>query len=96
MNVHLRREIEELIQQDVERGAYQSVDEFVEKAVTMLHEREAWLAANRSDINLKIEEGFRAAERGQLIDADEVRSRMAERKRGQVLTRPHKASPLKR
>jgi antitoxin ParD1/3/4 len=81
MNVRLRREIEELIQQDVERGAYHSVDEFVEKAVTMLHEQEAWLAANRSDINLKIEEGFRAAERGQLIDADEVRSRMAERKR---------------
>ncbi|MGH9744481.1 MAG: hypothetical protein ACRD59_00045 [Candidatus Acidiferrales bacterium] len=81
MNVRLRREIEDLIQQDLERGPYQSLDEFVEKAVTMLHEQEAWLAANRSDINLKIEEGCAAAERGQLIDADEARSRMTQRKR---------------
>jgi predicted XRE-type DNA-binding protein len=30
----------------------------------------------------KIEEGYAAAQRGELIDADEVRSRMAARKRG--------------
>ena len=82
MNVRLRREIEKLILQDIERGPYQSVDEFVEKAVTLLHEQEAWLAANRSDINSKIEEGYAAAQRGELLEADEVRSQMAERKRG--------------
>jgi putative addiction module CopG family antidote len=81
MNVRLRPEIQKLIQQDVARGPYQSVDDFVEKAVTMLHEQEAWLAANRSDINAKIEEGFASAQRGELIDPDEVRSRMADRKR---------------
>ncbi len=36
---------------------------------------------NRSDIHSKIEVGFRAAEQGQLVDADEVHVRMAERKR---------------
>src|SRR5271170_6571499 len=36
---------------------------------------------NRRDINSKIEEGYRAARRGELIDADEVRSRIAQRKR---------------
>ena len=36
---------------------------------------------NRRDINSKIEEGYRAAQRGELIDADEVRSRIAQRKR---------------
>jgi antitoxin ParD1/3/4 len=81
MNIRLRPKIEELIRQDIERGPYQSVDEYVEKAVTMLHEQEAWLAANRSEINSKIEEGYAAAQRGELIDADEVRSRMGERKR---------------
>ncbi|MGA8145083.1 MAG: hypothetical protein WB987_14445 [Candidatus Acidiferrales bacterium] len=81
MNIRLRPKIEELIQQDLERGPYQSVDEYVEKAVTMLHEQEAWLVANRSDINLKIEEGYAAAQRGELLDADDVRSRMTERKR---------------
>ena len=43
MNVRLRPEIEKLIRQDVERGPYQSVDEFVERAVSMLHEQEGWV-----------------------------------------------------
>lgn len=81
MNVRLRPEIEKLIKQDVERGPYQSVDEFIERAVSMLHEQEAWLAENRADIKAKIDEGYAAAQRGELIDGDEVRSRMEERKR---------------
>ena len=44
MTIHLRPELEALIQQDVERGAYQSADEFVAQAVQMLHEHEQWLA----------------------------------------------------
>ncbi len=47
MNIRLRPEIEEMIKQDIQCGAYQSVDEFVEHAVSMLHEREAWLAEHR-------------------------------------------------
>ena len=47
----------------------------------MLNAQETWLAANRSEINSKIEEGYAAAQRGELIEADEVRVRMAERKR---------------
>lgn len=47
----------------------------------MLHEHEAWLAANRADIQTKIGEGYAAAQRGQLIDPDEVRSRLRELKR---------------
>jgi putative addiction module CopG family antidote len=80
MNVRLRPEIEKLIQEDVQRGAYRSVDEYVERAVAMLHEQEAWLAENRAKIGVQIEEGYAAARRGELIEADEVRSRMMERK----------------
>ena len=36
----------------------------------------------------KIEEGYAAAQRGELIDADEVRSRMAERKRALLKLQP--------
>ena len=39
MNIRLRPELEELIKQDIQRGAYQTVDEFVEHAVSLLHER---------------------------------------------------------
>jgi antitoxin ParD1/3/4 len=72
MNIHLRPEVEEMIRQDVRRGPYQSVDEFVEQAVSMLHEQEAWLADHASEIRAKIEEGYAAAQRGELIDAEEV------------------------
>lgn len=63
MNIRLRPEIEELIKKDIECGAYQSVDEFVEHAVSMLHEQEAWLAENREEIRAKIAEGYAEARR---------------------------------
>jgi len=44
MKIELKPELEALIKQDVERGAYKSADEFVEQAVSLLHEQEAWLA----------------------------------------------------
>jgi len=51
-------------------------------------EQEDWLAANRSEISSKIEEGYAAAQRGELIDADEVRLRIAERKRARPELQP--------
>jgi antitoxin ParD1/3/4 len=73
MNIRLKPEIEELIKQDLQSGAYQSIDEYVEHAVSILHAREAWLAENRAEISAKIEEGYAAAQRGELIPEDEVR-----------------------
>jgi putative addiction module CopG family antidote len=81
MEIRLRPELEELIKQDVQRGPYETVDEFVEQAVSMLHEQEAWLAANRADIQAKIGDGYAAAQRGELIDPDEVRSKLQQLKR---------------
>ena len=77
MEIHLKPELEELIKQDVQRGSYQTVDEFVERAVSMLHEQEAWLAQNRVEIAAKIDEGYAAAQRGELVEADAVRSRLS-------------------
>jgi len=81
MKIHLRPELEELIKQDVQRGPYQSVDEFVEHAVALLHEQETWLAEHRSEIAAKIEEGYAAAQRGELLDSDQVRATLEKRKR---------------
>jgi putative addiction module CopG family antidote len=81
MKIHLRPELEQLIKQDVQRGPYQTVDEFVEHAVSLLHEQETWLAEHGSEIREKIEQGYAAALRGALIDSDQVRSGMDERKR---------------
>ena len=80
MNIRLRPELERLIEEDIQRGPYQSVDEFVERAVSLLHEQEVWLAERRSEIGAKIEEGYAAALRGELLDSDSVRRLMDERK----------------
>jgi len=72
MTIQLKPELEALIQRDVQRGPYQSADEFVERAVQMLHEQEEWLAENRSEIAAQIEHGFAQTERGELIDGDEA------------------------
>jgi putative addiction module CopG family antidote len=81
MEIRLRPELEALIQQDVRRGAYQTVDEYIEHAVAMLHEQEAWLAAHHTEIESKINEGYAAARRGELLEPEEVRSRLNRLKR---------------
>ena len=81
MKIELRPELEAMIKQDVGRGLYKSVDEFVAEAVSLLHEQETWLADQGSEIRAKIEEGFAAAQRGESIDSGEVRARLEEKKR---------------
>lgn len=80
MKIELRPELEQLIKQDVERGAYKSVDEFIEQAVSLLHEQEAWLAEQANEIRVKIEEGYAAAQGGELIDFKDVRSHLEKKK----------------
>ena len=81
MEIRLRPELEAVIRQDVQRGAYQTIDEYIEHAVSMLHEQEAWLAAHRPEVESKINEGYAAAQRGELLTPEEVRARLSERKR---------------
>jgi len=81
MEIRLRPELEELIKQNVQRGPYETVAEFVEHAVSMLHEQEAWLAANCADIQSKIAEGYSSAQRGELIGPGEARVKLSEMQR---------------
>jgi putative addiction module CopG family antidote len=72
MTVQLKPELESLVRADVARGPYQSVDEFVERAVELLHEHEEWLSKNQVEISKQIDDGFAQAERGELLDPDEA------------------------
>lgn len=87
MNIRLKPELEKLVAQDVQRGPYQTVDEFVERAVVLLHEQETWLAEHAAEISEKISEGFASAKRGDLIDADQVRASLGEKKRAWLANR---------
>jgi len=81
MKIHLRPELEEMIKRDVERGAYQSADEFVEHAISLLHQQESWLDEHGAELRKKIEQGYAAAQRGELLDSEQVRTDMEEKKR---------------
>ena len=80
MRVDLSPELAALIKQGLQRGPYQSAEQFIVEAVRLLHAREEWLAANRAEIAARIEEGYAAAGRGELTDAGQVRARLEKRK----------------
>jgi Arc/MetJ-type ribon-helix-helix transcriptional regulator len=81
MTVRLSPEQERRLADVVRSGAYQNVEEVVDRALEMLLAQEEWLAQNTDEIAAAIEAGIADSESGKLIDADEVRSRMAARKR---------------
>ena len=76
MSITLRPEEERLIAEALRSGAYQSPEEVIRRALELLHERDAWLAENRA----KIEAGYAAAERGELMDAQQARAQMEQKK----------------
>ena len=80
MTIHLKPELEALIQKDMDGGHYQSVDEFVERAVQMVHEEEALLANDNRAIHEKIERAFGQFERGEGLTPEESRARLEEKK----------------
>lgn len=81
MEFRLRPELEELIKRDLTRGPYRTLDEYVERAVTLLHEKESWLVEHGSEISARIEAGYAAAKRGELVDADDTRAILQDKKR---------------
>jgi putative addiction module CopG family antidote len=81
VTIHLPAELERIILEDVQRGRYRSVDDFLEHAVRLLHEQEDWLATNRTTVAKLVEAGWESAARGELRGETEVRAGMEERKR---------------
>ncbi len=79
MNIRLKPELQKLVEQDVQRGPYQTPDEFVERAIVLLHEQESWLAQNASQIDAQVREGYAAAQRGEPLDAESIRHSMDEK-----------------
>ena len=62
--------------------ANKSIDKLLYYAGRLgIETRAKFVQANKEIIKAQIEEGYAAAQRGELIDADEVRVRMAARKR---------------
>lgn len=80
MTLELRPELEDLMKQDIRAGVCGSVEEYVEKAVMLLHNQESWLLAHREEVAAQIEAGWQAAERGEVIGAEQLRAELQRRK----------------
>ena len=77
MPITLQAENERLIAEALRSGTYEDSGEVIQRALELLRDRDAWLAENRA----RIDEGYAAARRGELVNADLVHAQMEEKKR---------------
>ncbi|MCG8583177.1 MAG: type II toxin-antitoxin system ParD family antitoxin [Pirellulales bacterium] len=73
MSTGLRPENEKFVVDVVQAGTYRSRDEVLDEALTLLRERE--------ETRRKVNAGIEQAERGELLDGDEVFERLEARAR---------------
>ena len=86
MTLALKPEIEALINKRIESGAFATPEEVVECALELLSAQEHWLANNRDQIAADIQDGWDAAQRGELIDGDQVQLQMEAKKQEWIRT----------
>jgi Arc/MetJ-type ribon-helix-helix transcriptional regulator len=87
MTIQLKPELERLIRKDIERGGYQSVEQFVERAIQLLHEEEHLLQADKDVIHEAIGEGLAQLDRGEGSSGRASRARLQEKKAAWVDSR---------
>jgi len=80
MTIDLTPEQERRIDEALRSGAYENAAEFVDRAIAELCAQERWYFDHRDEIAEQIEIGYAEAQRGELLDVDEVRARLEIRK----------------
>jgi Arc/MetJ-type ribon-helix-helix transcriptional regulator len=80
MTIHLKPEFEALIQKDLARGAYRSVEEFVERAVQLLHDEEAFLHESKDAVHEQIGIGLAQLDQGLGMSGEVSRTRLVGKK----------------
>lgn len=75
MTVDLSPELEELIEKQVKSGHYSSASEVVQDALLLLEHRDV-IGPRKLEIRNAVEEGWQSAQRGELVDGDEVFDRL--------------------
>jgi antitoxin ParD1/3/4 len=72
VNISLTPELDEFIQARLKTGRYQTASEVVREALRLLERQEKGRAAAVRLLKSKLERGAAQAERGELLEADEV------------------------
>jgi predicted transcriptional regulator len=81
MIVELKPEHQKILEQEILSGRTQ--EEVLDQAFAIIqaqHDMDDWLIENREEIAAQIEEGYAQAERGELLDPDQVRQMLQERR----------------
>ena len=87
MTIQLTPELEQLIQKDIERGDYQSIEQFVERAIQLLHDEEHLLHESKGAIHDAIGEGLAQLDRSEGVPGEVSRFRFQEKKAKWIDTR---------
>jgi antitoxin ParD1/3/4 len=72
MNVKLPPELEQFVERLVREGRYGSTDEIICQGMILLQEQEESLSLQIEDLRLEAQAGLDQANRGELIDDEEV------------------------
>jgi Arc/MetJ-type ribon-helix-helix transcriptional regulator len=80
MTIELGSETEALVRKRLETGAFASPEEVIGRALELLSQQD-WLAENRHQIAVEIQEGWDEAQSGTLMQAEEARANLQTRKR---------------
>lgn len=72
MNVSLTPELEQFVHEKVKSGRYLSASEVVREALRLLEERDRLYQAKLAELQQHLAIGIEQADRGELIDGDDV------------------------
>lgn len=91
MNISITPELDSFLQSRVKSGRYQTTSEVVREALRLLERHEREREETLTQLKAKLERGAGQAERGELIDGDEVfaelREMIEERRRSRLVSR---------
>jgi Arc/MetJ-type ribon-helix-helix transcriptional regulator len=73
MQLNVPPDLERLINKRLSSGGYTSVEEVLRRALEAQDAEESWTDEERRALSAHIEEGYRQAERGELIDGAQAR-----------------------
>ncbi len=88
MNVPLPAELERFLTELVESGRYESEGEAVCAALRLLKEQEELRGIRLAELRKEIAIGLEQADRGELLDADEVFRRLRDKRKNPSVQRP--------
>jgi putative addiction module CopG family antidote len=73
MHLNLPPDLETLINKRLSSGAYTNAEDVLRRALEAQDAEESWTDEERRALSAHIEEGYRQAERGELIDGAQAR-----------------------